>query len=499
MDSRKRYYNTIFDLEGMPPFSQFWAVGISQWQLAYRGNQRKKCACPAIADEKRTRTRSTLNIVKAVSQEIASMIMGERLNISITGRTEQATTILQSYLDEVLGRAGFYDEIGKLTEQAIACGGGAISVWADGERNEDGEIIADPKIMLRFFQANDFVPTAWDNSRVRSAVLVSHEAWKGKYYTRLEIHESKREAYVIRNRLFVSEANAILGMECPLTEIYQGLSPETVIETDGDGFFSYFANITQNNIDFNSPLGISLFASCADTIDALDTAFDSFGREFVLGKKRILVPSACIRTVRDRQGQEHRYFDADDEAYEVFYCDNPEALKIQDNTVILRVDEHVRAINALLDILAFQLGVSQGSFSFDKARGLKTATEVASENAKTYRFVKRMQEAIAAAVKKTIKGILTLSMLYEVEHDGKPIASLLAQGFEVSVAFDDGIIQDDAERRKDGIAMVNAGLISKRTFLVDYMHYTPEQADAELERVRAETPQTPDLMSMLGA
>jgi hypothetical protein len=41
----------------------------------------------------------------------------------------------------------------------------------------------------------------------------------------------------------------------------------------------------------------------------LDIAFDSYQREFKLGKKRILVPDSAIQTVIDPiTGQMHRYF-----------------------------------------------------------------------------------------------------------------------------------------------------------------------------------------------
>ena len=134
-----------------------------------------------------------------------------------------------------------------------------------------------------------------------------------------------------------------------------------------------------NNIDDNSPLGVSIYANALSTLKALDICYDSFIREFRLGKKRIIVPAQCIRTVINPQTQEMvRYFDASDETYEALHTDNSEDLKITDNSVELRVDEHVAAINAFLSILCLQVGFSAGTFTFDRAQGLKTATEAVS-------------------------------------------------------------------------------------------------------------------------
>ena len=495
----EKSYSSVFELEGFPPFTQFWSVGISRWLINYRGLAEEKAACPTVANEKKTRVKARFNIVQAVASELANAVTAEGLDVTLSHPSEAATESLNAYLAEILERVSFEQSLSRLIEQTIAVGGGAISVWADGDRDENGEVVANPRIELNFFQANDFIPLKWTNSRIDACALISHEARGGKYYTRIEEHRQRGEGYSITNRLFESPSNAILGQECPISTIY-AMAAETDFIVPIRGLVSYFANPRQNNIDFNSPLGISLFAGAEDIMRALNTAFDSFGREFVLGRKRVLVPSACIQTVRDREGNEHRYFNADDEAYEVLFCDNPEGLKIQDNTVSLRVDEHVRAINALLDLLAFQVGVSQGSFSFDQARGIKTATEVASENAKTYRFVKKTQSAVSSAVKRTVEGILRLSAALGIRtKEGFDIARMVSEGVEISVSFRDGIVQDDSERRRDGIALVNAGLISKRTFLVDYLHYAPEEAERELERVKAEMPEMPSIGSLFEA
>src|SRR5690606_21602688 len=103
----------------------------------------------------------------------------------------------------------------------------------------------------------------------------------------------------------------------------------------------------------------SIFANALDTLKALDIAFDSFISEFRLGKKRIIVPETAIKTVVDpNDGCVKRYFDPSDEVYQAFHFDTVDNQKIIDNSVELRVEEHIAGINALLEILAMQLGFS---------------------------------------------------------------------------------------------------------------------------------------------
>src|SRR5690625_6249475 len=82
--------------------------------------------------------------------------------------------------------------------------------------------------------------------------------------------------------------------------------------------FLYFKPNTANNVDTQSPLGIPIYANALPTMKAIDTAFDSFHREFRLGKKRIIVPEAMVKTVYDQNGQPQRYFDSCVETFESF-------------------------------------------------------------------------------------------------------------------------------------------------------------------------------------
>ncbi|MFE4759045.1 hypothetical protein ACFRIB_54565, partial [Streptomyces mirabilis] len=102
--------------------------------------------------------------------------------------------------------------------------------------------------------------------------------------------------------------NSELGIEVALDTLYPDLAKEATIEGLSRPLFVYFKPNIANNIDLQSPLGVSLYANAIDTIKALDTAFDSYHREFRLGKKRIIVPHSAIRTVVNAETEEfHRY------------------------------------------------------------------------------------------------------------------------------------------------------------------------------------------------
>ena len=232
---------------------------------------------------------------------------------------------------------------------------------------------------------------------------------------------------------------------------------------------------------------MSIYANALSTLKALDICFDSFMREFVLGKKRIIVPAQCIKTVPDPEtGEMRRYFDASDETYEALATDTEDALKIKDNSVELRVDEHVAAINAFLSILCLQTGLSAGTFTFDKAQGLKTATEVISENSKTYKTIKSHQLQVKTAIDQVINAIVQVASLYNLEWEGQKISRLAEKGWESKVVFDDSILQDRQTDINEGVLLVGAGLMSKKKFLVDKMGYTEDEAAIEIAEIKKE-------------
>ena len=235
---------------------------------------------------------------------------------------------------------------------------------------------------------------------------------------------------------------------------------------------------------------MSIYGNSLETLHALDVCFDSFVREFRLGKKRIIVPARAVRTVVDPvTGKPCRYFDANDETYEALSSDTPDDLKITDNSVSLRVEEHVSAINAFLSVLCLQTGFSAGTFTFDQHSGLKTATEVVSENSKTYKTIKTIQKQIRPAIEHLIRNIIDVAILYELDYEGQKIESLVSNGYNVNITFDDGITQDRQTNLNEGVMLVGAGLLSKYTFMTDPKYgqgLTPEEAQAELDRIKAE-------------
>ena len=513
-----REFKSVFELGGVPAFSQYYEFGIFIWKWLYRGFYKlwHLIPAPTIANPKNTRLLYRINIAKAICAEMASLVWGEEctVNVSMDGfeATDENPDPLDQFVQKILGENALREKMQESIEQALALGGAAMKVWSDVTRDDEGnEVPETRRINIGYAMADQFIPTAWDNAKVTEGLFISRIAKGGYYYTRLEWHKWNGLTYTITNELYRAEIKKgakggedqdILGVRWPLADIYPYLEEETVVPVS-ESLFTYWRTPIANNLDDNSPLGMSVYGNALETLHALDICYDSFVSEFRLGKKRIIVPARCVKSVIDPvTGVPVRYFDATDEVYEALATDNPEDLNVQDNSVELRVEEHVRAINAFLSILCLQTGFSAGTFTFDQHGGLKTATEVVSENSKTYKTIKTIQNQLAPAVEHLVRNIVEVASLYEMDYEGQRVEDLARGGFHVNITFDDGVTQDRQTNINEGVMLVGAGLLSKYTFLTDRKYgqgLTPEQAEEELKRIGEENKgSVPDVTSLFG-
>ena len=512
-----REFKDIFDIGGVPAFNQFYQFGIFPWKLLYRGFYKPWHLIPAptIKDPDAKREVYRMNAAKAVCAELASLVWGEEcdVNVTIDGResTDENPDPLNCFVHKVFSENAFSEKMQELIEQALALGGAAVKVWHEERHDSEGNVVPDTGVIrLGYSMADQFVPTAWDNAKITEGVFISRKAKGGYYYTRLEWHKWDGLTYTVTNELYRSEmqrgaeadSQDILGVRWPLADVYPYLEAETVIPV-GESLFSYFRTPIANNVDDNSPLGVSMYANALETLHALDICYDSFVREFRLGKKRIIVPAQLISTVVDPDtGAVRRYFNPGDEVYEALSTNSPEDLKITDTSVELRVEEHIAALNAFLSILCLQVGFSSSTFSFDEHGGMKTATEVVSENSKTFKTIRTVQNQLRPMLEHLVRNIIDVAVLYGTEFEGQSVESLAANGYHVNVVFDDGVTQDRQTNINEGVMLVGAGLLSKYTFMTDAKYgqgLTPEQAEAELARIREEgTSNSVDVTRLFG-
>lgn len=426
---------------------------IQRWYAVYRGD------CPWLAytyiglsGTKRERVRESMHAAKLICSELAGLVWAELPKVE----TDPA-------IADLLEREQFYQRAIKMTEYGSALGGFAWKLYSpDGKALKIDGVTADC-----------FIPVTYSpGGNITEADFVSRLVNDSKTYVVLEQHRVIPGGYRITREAYL-ESGVYLEKRKPEDA---GLSSDPVDIKTTVPLFVYVPTSEANNFSMTSPLGISIYANALGTLKSLDIAFDALQHEIVMGKRRIIVPASAVRSVVDpKTGNPVTYFDPSDEAFIAFNNSEAQEMKIIDNTVEIRIESIRLAIQTLLNILSVQVGFSAGYLSFDAA-GLKTATEVISENSKTYKTKQAYENNIGAGMLALLEAIRVIGPLYGVATTKN----------EYSIAWNDAIIEDRAAKEKRINERVAAGTMTKWQAIMELDGLTEAEARARADEINKE-------------
>ena len=444
---------------------------IQNWWSVYRGDPSwLDYSYATLGGNKQKRTRKEMNAAKIVCSELAGLCFTE---------TPELTT--DKDITDFLNREHFWEHMTEYAEYGAALGGFALKFYADATGPH-----------IDYVTADCFVPVSWNSARITEAGFISKMVHDGKKILRVEHHKKatwKDEqgkdvcGYEISSD-FYDDAQGTwtrtdaqhAGQEAVVTRI----ATDTPL-------FVYIKTPEANNKTLDSPLGISIFANAMDTLESLDIAFDALQLEITLGKRRIIVPSQCVRAVIDtKTGKPVQYFDPADETFIAFNSTDAKEMKITDNTVEIRTESIKGAIQALLSILSVQVGFSAGYLNFD-GTSMKTATEVVSENSKTFKTKTAYENNIGSGILQLLETIRTLGSLYGIN----------TTSAKYTIAWDDDVIEDRNARATYWINRYTAGTVSLVKLLMKLDGMSKEEAQKEADAIKAEKA-TIDAGSMFG-
>lgn len=399
---------------------------------------------------------NSLGAAKALCSELSALCFSEQADFGFA--SEQA----EKFVLGVLKDNGFWRCFPLFLEKMFALGSGVIKVYLENE-----------KINLNYMGGDKFIPTQFDERGVYGGIIISYFELDGRRFHLHERHEKDGNNYIITNMLYDADKDR----EVELSDIFPKLQRETRVKNLNKPLFVYFRPASVNNIS-DSPLGISVLANAADILKSLDIIFDSLEREFILGKKRIIVPVSAIKGEYGDDGKLHRFFDTGDEVYQAFSANDREELKIIDSSSELRVREHVEAIEELLDLLCMQTGLSPGAMSY-KSIASRTATEVINSGTRTHRTKTAHQQLIREGLCDLLGNIILLGKI-----TGALPFTLDENECNVSVAFADSVMQDNSARIDNAFKLYRAGLIDKNRALMEVYGLSADELNVITDEVK---------------
>ena len=342
--------------------------------------------------------------------------------------------------------------------------------------------VKDNKIYVDLVKGSCFYPTDFDNSgNITGGIFVSQLTKGDNIYTRLEYHKFYEKAvesdinYIIKNVAYKSNDNSTLGTKIKLSDVqeWENIQEETAIRYIEKPLFSYYKPPIANNIDPESPVGVSVYARAINLIKEADRQFGRIIWEYEASEKAVYVdvqatePSPNSKKLFIVNELKNRLFRTLNTNNEEFFKDySPE----------IRDEALWRGLNKTLQRIEFNVGLAYGTLSEPNTVD-KTATEIKSSKQRSYATVSKMQENLQKALENLIYAMDVLATLYNLAPQGN---------YEVSFNWDDSLIVDTEKEQMLQMQEVNQGLRSKVKYIMFRYGLTEEQAREELQLIQEE-------------
>ena len=410
--------------------------------------------------------RLSAGMAKMVSEDLADDLLNEKVKITLSNPAAN------EYVDTVLAANNWAVQSNAYQERKAYTGTVAYVPYLDGvEVDEDGSVIAGTgSIRLNYFEASNIYPLSWLNGVVEECAFVSIHTVQGKKYAHIQLHVREGEAgeYVINNN--VVECTAGAGRELSPAEWrqlrpFQAMSEKAYTGSAQRQFVIDRLNIV-NNMDPDSPMGVAVFANAIDQLRGIDIAYDSYVNEFVLGKKRIFVAPEMMSMGADGSP----VFDPNDVTFYQLPEDSIKDRPLVEVNMEIRAEAHSQAINDFLNILSVKCGFGTQHYRFENGN-IQTATQIISENSDLYKTIVKHEIILDNVLKELVAIILRL---------GNVLGAGLDESAEITVDFDDSIIEDKGAERKEDRQDVSMGAMALWEYRAKYYNEDAETAKANV-------------------
>ena len=329
-------------------------------------------------------------------------------------------------------------------------------------------------------------PVAFDSNGELSDVIFRDTFQEGQAtYTRLERHAIQANGDLkITQRAFKSSVKDNIGVEVPLTSVdrWANLEPEATLHGFEGQLFGWFKVAAANNVDVDSPMGISVFHKAINVIKQADMQYSRLLWEYEASEMAIDVDPMALRPVEPPE-----YSGAGEQKYEmpklkdrlfrgvnVQMGDNSDLYKVFAPTI--RDASLLNGLNRLLMMVEDLTGLSRGTLS-DAPLEARTATELRILRQRTYATVADNQAALEKCLRDVVRAMDKLATLYQLAPEGD---------YEVSFEWDDSILTDRTQEMGERLELMSQGVIGKPEMRQWYTGETASQAEAAILKIQTD-------------
>lgn len=422
-----------------------------------------------------TKRRDSLHVPLAsdICQASADLLFAEPPSLKSDDQVTQARL-------DTLGEEGILSTMAESAELVAALGGGFQRVTWDTERQGAFLTNIDADGAYPVFRWKQLVEvTFWWEVQSDDQVVWRH----------LEHHELDTSGVgVIFHQLFKGTKDN-LGMVQPLQDhpstaaLADVVDIDSKISTQSPGLaVEYFPNQYPQRLLRKDPIGRNLgrsdLAGIEGIMDSIDEAYSSWMRDVRLGKGRIIVPGYMLQSAGRGQGA---FFDMDQDVYEKLNVPPPaegDGVPITLAQFKIRVEEHSATVNGLVKAALRTAGYSAETFGEDTGGGMKTATEVVSEQNRSYLTRDRKIRLLKPRQLRILRKLLAVD---------KALFSSSVDPEKVSMDFADAVQADPEALARTAQALRVAQAASTKTLVaMNHPDWDNTQVDDEVALIIGE-------------
>lgn len=393
----------------------------------------------------------SLGMAKKVCEDWADLLINKETDIIINDKEK---------LDKILMREKFWQKANEGIEKTYALGNGAFVVRLKDAMIDDKEIVYKgdkTQLKIDFINATKIRPITFAGGEITECAFVN----EGTNTAIVSIHLLEDNQYVITELILNKTSNGY------------ALQNKAKIYTGSDiKWFAWLKPNKVNNLDINSPLGVSIFNDALDNLKIIDNIFDGFNNEYQLGKKRVIVGTDAVK-IDIEAGEPRKVFDINDVLYYQVPMGNDGKPIIQDISSELRSQAYIDGLNNQLSIFGSKCGLGESFYKFDavSSRPVQTATASKLQAQNLYRSIEKMEIVVEECLKTLTKAIIYVNNTWTNNE------TINDEDYnDIGVKFDDAISTDkESERDRDSQA-VKDGLMSKKEFVMKW--YLKSEEDA---------------------
>lgn len=430
----------------------------------------------------------TFGIPKKIAEDWASLLWNEKVKFNTNDDK------INKQLEKVLYDNSYRVELGNLIEKIFGYAGlGAII-----------EYLVDGNTTIDYICGEYVIVTEGRGTQAKGVITINEIEKDKKYITHLTTHTLEENKYIVEHQAFITDKESELGDKSTtaleyiftdktlkdMEEIMRNEKGEIVgvryiviHDTNIPCFQIIRPNVT-NNYDTDSKMGIPVTANSIDTYKALDNAYEGLNTESVNNKTVVVFNEKATkkRTKTDPETAVTSYVQYIDKHDTRFISspmnDTEDWVKHFAGT--FTAEEYIKAINSNLNWASFKAGLGTGYYSFDGTNTYVNEKQIISTNNDTWKNKVKHEIILEKAFIGMIKAIIFL------EQSQNRMVVVDIEKLDLTVKFDDSIIIDDEELKKNSLQLVMDGYKPKWKHLVEWESMTEDEAKESVAEAKKE-------------